>query len=129
MGRCSDTSDEAVCHNYLERKHVMSVSLFQKRENRQIAVRIGSHEHVEVVTEEIAFPVRIPAPVTVRLRVLTFAGTLGTIRSGTFTGAFLTLGSDSYACDANEVTVVISAECMVSRRSDGCIWRKNHSSG
>ena len=34
---------------------------------------IGGHIHVKVVTEKIAFPVGIPAPVTVRLRIMAFA--------------------------------------------------------
>ena len=34
---------------------------------------IGSHKHVEVVTEKIAFPVGVPSPVAVRLRIMTFA--------------------------------------------------------
>jgi hypothetical protein len=34
---------------------------------------IGSHIHVEVVTEEIAFPVGVPAPVAVRLGIAAFA--------------------------------------------------------
>lgn len=36
---------------------------------------IGSHIHVEVVTEEIAFPMGIPSPVAVRLEIMTFAVT------------------------------------------------------
>lgn len=36
---------------------------------------IRSHIHVEVVAKEIAFPVRIPAPVAVRLRVVAFTVT------------------------------------------------------
>lgn len=36
---------------------------------------IRGHIHVEVVTEEIAFPVGIPAPVTVRLGIKAFAVT------------------------------------------------------
>ena len=34
---------------------------------------IGSHKHVKVVTEEIAFPVGVPSPVTIRLRIRAFA--------------------------------------------------------
>ena len=41
----------------------------------KIAVEIGSHVHVEVVTEEIRFPVGIPSPVTVRLGIMTLAVT------------------------------------------------------
>ena len=45
-----------------KRKHVMPGSPFQKWKNREVAVGIGSHIHVEVVTEEIAFPVGVPSP-------------------------------------------------------------------
>ena len=37
-------------------KHVVPGSPFQKREYGKIAVRIGCHIHVEMVAEEIAFP-------------------------------------------------------------------------
>ena len=50
-----------------EGKHIMPGSPFQERENREVTEGIGSHIHVEVVTEEITFPVGIPAPVAVRL--------------------------------------------------------------
>ena len=56
-----------------KRKHVMSGSPFQKRKYGEIAVRIGCHIHVEVVTEEIAFPMGVPSPVAVRLRIMAFA--------------------------------------------------------
>ena len=52
---------------------------------------IGSHVHVEVVTKEIAFPMGVPAPVTVWLRIMTFAVTGGTAIFLTFAGAFFTL--------------------------------------
>ena len=42
----------------------------KKRKYRKIIVGIGSHIHVEVVTEKITFPVRVPSPVTVRLRIM-----------------------------------------------------------
>ena len=56
-----------------KRKHVVSGSPFQKRKYREIAVGIGGHIHVEVVAEEIAFPMRVPSPVTVWLRIMAFA--------------------------------------------------------
>ena len=33
---------------------------------------IGGHIHVEVVTEEITFPMGVPSPVTIRLGIMTF---------------------------------------------------------
>ena len=50
----------------------MPGSPFQKRKYREIAVGIGGHIHVEVVTEEIAFPMGVPSPVAVRLRIMAF---------------------------------------------------------
>ena len=50
-----------------KRKHVVPGSPFQKREYREVTMGIGSHIHVEVVTEEITFSMGIPAPVAVRL--------------------------------------------------------------
>ncbi len=58
-----------------KRKYVVSGGLFQRREYREIAAGIGSHIHVEVVAKEIAFPVRVPSPVAVRLRIAAFAVT------------------------------------------------------
>ena len=57
-----------------KRKHIMPGSPFQKREYGENAEGIGGHIHVEVVTEEIALPVRIPSPVAVWLRIAVFAG-------------------------------------------------------
>ena len=51
----------------------MPGSPFQKGKYREIAVGIGGHIHVEVVAEEIAFPMRVPSPVAVRLRIMAFA--------------------------------------------------------
>ena len=56
-----------------KRKHIMPGSPFQKGKYREIAVGIGGHIHVEVVTEEIAFPMGVPSPVAVRLRIMAFA--------------------------------------------------------
>lgn len=56
-----------------KRKHVMPGSPFQKRKYREITVGIGGHIQVEVVTEEIAFPMRVPSPIAVRLRIMAFA--------------------------------------------------------
>lgn len=58
-----------------KRKHVMPGGPFQKRKYGKVAAGIGSHIHVEVVTEEIAFPMGVPSPVAVRLRVMAFAVT------------------------------------------------------
>lgn len=51
----------------------MSGSPFQKWKYREIAVGIGGYIHVEVVAEEIAFPMGVPTPVAVRLRIMAFA--------------------------------------------------------
>ena len=51
----------------------MPGSSFQKGKYREIAVGIGGHIHVEVVTEEIAFPMGVPSPVAVWLRIMAFA--------------------------------------------------------
>ena len=50
-----------------ERKHIVPGSPFQQWKNREVIEGIGSHKHVEMVAEEIAFPVGIPAPVAVGL--------------------------------------------------------------
>ena len=52
-----------------EREHVMPGGPLQKWEYREVAAGIGCHVHVEVVAEEIAFPVGVPAPVAVRLGI------------------------------------------------------------
>ena len=51
----------------------MPGSPFQKRKYREIAVGIGGYIHVEVVAKEIAFPMRVPSPVAVRLRIMASA--------------------------------------------------------
>ena len=56
-----------------EREHVMPGGPLQEREYREVAVGIGGHEHVEVVAEEIAFPVGVPSPVAVRLGIMALA--------------------------------------------------------
>ena len=56
-----------------KRKHIMPGSPFQKGKYREIAVGIGGHIHVEVVTEEIAFPMGVPSPVAVWLGIMAFA--------------------------------------------------------
>ena len=58
-----------------KRKHVMTGSSFQKRKYREIAMGIGGHIHVEMVTEKIAFPMGVPSPVAVWLGILAFAVT------------------------------------------------------
>lgn len=74
-----------------ERKHIMSGSPFQKWKHREVAVGIGGHIHVEVVTEEMAFPVRVPAPVAVWLRIMAFAGAGKAFMFLTFAGALFSL--------------------------------------
>ncbi len=56
-----------------KRKHIMPGSPFQKRKYREIAVGIGGHIHVEVVTKKIAFPMGVPSPAAVWLRIMAFA--------------------------------------------------------
>ena len=64
------------CEKGMEkRKHVMPGGPFQKREYREVTEEIGSHIHVEVVSEEITFPVRVPSPVTVGLGIMAFTVT------------------------------------------------------
>ena len=58
-----------------KRKHIMPGSPFQKRKYGEVAVGIGCHIHVEVVTEEVAFPMGVPSPVAVWLGILAFAVT------------------------------------------------------
>ena len=59
------------CEKGMEKgKHVMPGSPFQKRKYREVTIGSGSHIHVEVVTEEITFPVGVPSPVAVRLGVM-----------------------------------------------------------
>ena len=58
-----------------EREHIMPGSPFQQRKYREITIGIGCHIHVEMVTEEIAFPVGVPSPVAVWLGIMAFAVT------------------------------------------------------
>ena len=74
-----------------KRKHIMPGSPFQKREYREVTMGIGSHIHVEVVTEEVAFPMRVPSPVAVRLRIMTFAVTGRTAFFPTIADPFFSL--------------------------------------
>ena len=61
-----------------EGEHVMPRGPLQEREYREVAVGTGGHVHVEVVAEEIAFPVGVPAPVAVRLGIAALAMAGGT---------------------------------------------------
>ena len=74
-----------------KRKHIMSGSPLQKWEYREIAVGIGSHIHVEVVTEEIAFPMGIPSPVAVGLGIMAFTAAGRTALLVTVTNPFFPL--------------------------------------
>ena len=58
-----------------EGKHIMPGSPLQKRKYRKVIAGIGSHIHVEMVTEEIAFAVGVPPPAAVGLGIMTFAVT------------------------------------------------------
>ena len=62
-----------------KRKHIMPGSPLQKREYRKVTAGIGGHIYVEVVAEEIAFPVGVPSPVAVRLGIMTSAVTGRTV--------------------------------------------------
>ena len=74
-----------------KRKHVMPGSPLQKREYGKVAVGIGSHIHVEVVAEEITFPVGVPSPVTVGLGIMAPAVTGRTAFLFTVAGSFFPL--------------------------------------
>ena len=74
-----------------KRKHIMPGSPFQKREYREVTIGIGSHIHVEVVTEEIAFPMGIPTPVAVGLGIMTFTAAGRTALLLTVTDPFFAL--------------------------------------
>ena len=74
-----------------KRKHIMPGSPFQKRKYREIAVGIGGHIHVEVVAEEIAFPMGVPSPAAVWLRIMAFAAAGGTAVFLTIADAFFPL--------------------------------------
>ncbi len=76
-------------------KRVVPGSPFQKWKNGEVTVGIRCHIHVAVVTEEIAFPVGIPSPVTVRLRVMAFPVTGRTAVLLTFADPFFPLLSGS----------------------------------
>ena len=69
----------------------MPGSPFQKRKYREIAVGIGGHIHVEVVAEEIAFPMGVPSPAAVWLRIMAFAAAGGTAVFLTIADAFFPL--------------------------------------
>ena len=56
---------------------------------------IGGHIHVEVVTEEITFPMGVPSPITIRLGIMTFAITGGTAIFPAITDPFFSLLGDS----------------------------------
>ena len=81
---------------------------FQKWKHREVAVGIGGHIHVEVVTEEIAFPMRVPAPVTVRLGIMAFA-------SAGSAAVFLTIAVPLFAllCGSPDRSTVTGKSQMV----------------
>ncbi len=92
-----------------KRKHVMPGSPFQKGKNREVTVGTGSHIHVEVVPEEIAFPVGIPSPVAVGLGIVAFTVTGRTVLFLTVTDTFFPLLRGS--TDGGAVT----GKCQVAR--------------
>mgnify|MGYP007003812553 CR=1 FL=1 len=74
-----------------EGEHVMAGGPLQEGEHWEVAVGIGGHEHVEVVAEEIAFPVGVPSPVAVRLGIAASAAAGVTALFLTVAEALLTL--------------------------------------
>ena len=78
-----------------KRKQVVPGSPFQKWKNGEVTVGIRCHIHVEVVTEEIAFPVGIPSPVAVWLRIMAFTVTGRAAFLLTFADPFFPLLSGS----------------------------------
>ena len=96
MGRVQ----EEFCHNsprkellkgepvIKETMGVMSGSGAKEREYREVIFRIRGSEHIQVIAKVIAFPVGIPAEVTVRLAVKTIAFAVANTIFETFTGTF-----------------------------------------
>ena len=68
-----------------KRKHVVSRSTFQKRKYRENAVGIRYHIHVEVVTEEVEFPMGV------QIRIVAFAVTGRTDFHHTIVDTFFSL--------------------------------------
>ena len=91
-----------------KRKHIMPGSPLQKRKYREIAVGIGGHIHVEVVTEKITFPMGVPSPVAVRLRIMAFA-------AAGKTAVFLTIAGSLFSllCGSADRSAVIGKSRMV----------------
>ena len=107
------------CEKGMEKgKHVMPGSPFQKWKYREIAVGIGSHIHVEVVTKEIAFAVGVPSPVTVRLGVMAFTVTGRTAFFLTVTYALFSLlgGSADRRAVTGKCQMVRSAQSLADRK-------------
>ena len=67
---------------------IMPGSGAKERENGQVIFRVGGSEHIQVIAKVIAFPMRIPADVTVRLAVKAVASavadTIFEASAGTF---------------------------------------------
>ena len=70
---------------------VMPGSRSEEREYGQVVFRISGGEHVQVIAEIPAFPVGIPADVTVRLSVDTVAAAVPDSLFETVAGTFFTL--------------------------------------
>ena len=64
-----------------EWQHIMPGRALKHWENWQVIFGTGSNKHVEMVTEKIFIPGRIPSPVAIRLWKLSFAATAWTLRA------------------------------------------------
>lgn len=99
-------------------KHIMPGSPLQKRKYGEVTVGIGSHIHVEVVTEEIAFPVGVPTPVAVRLGIMPFTVTGRTALFFTVTDPFFSLlGCSPYRG-------AVTGKCQMVRIDQSLVDRK-----
>lgn len=75
---------------------VMHGSRIQQRKDRQVAFRIGSGHHVQVIAVIKAASGRIPANIAIRLRIMTQALAVGYAFFLTIAGAFAALSCGSH---------------------------------